>query len=75
MAEKAYVTTKGQFVIPARRRLGIRNGTMLSVDEENGRLVVQPVTREFIESLKGSLKGGASEGSVLSDRACEEGDP
>ncbi len=56
------VTTKGQFVIPARlrRRLGIRSGTVLAVEEDHGRLILQPVTREFIASLKGSLKGGAS---------------
>lgn len=62
MAEKAYVTTKGQFVIPARlrRRLGIRSGTVLAVDEENGRLVAQPLTPEFIDRMKGSLKGDPS---------------
>jgi len=56
------VTVKGQVVIPAllRRRLGIKRGTLVSFLEENGHIVVQPVTREFIRRLRGSLKGGPS---------------
>lgn len=60
--DTATVTTKGQLVIPARlrRRLGIRKGTLVSFTEENGRLLLQPVTPEFIRSLRGSLKGEPS---------------
>jgi AbrB family looped-hinge helix DNA binding protein len=59
--DKGIVTTKGQLVIPARlrRRLGIRKGTIVSFQEEAGRLIVQPVTPDFIDRLKGSLPGGA----------------
>ncbi len=61
-AETATVTSKGQLVIPARlrRRLGIRKGTRVSFVEDNGRLILQPVTAEFIRSLRGSLKDGPS---------------
>lgn len=61
-AEMATVTTKGQLVIPARlrKRLGIKKGTRVSFVEDNGRMIVQPVTREFIRSLQGSLKGEPS---------------
>ena len=57
--ETGTVTVKGQVVIPAplRRRLGIKKGTVVSFLEENGHIVVQPVTREFIRRLRGSLKG------------------
>jgi AbrB family looped-hinge helix DNA binding protein len=60
--QTSVVTTKGQLVIPARlrKRLGIKKGTLVSIVEENGRIVVQPVTREFIRGLRGSLKGGPS---------------
>lgn len=60
--ETATVTSKGQLVIPARlrRRLGIRRGTRIAITEDNGRLILQPVTREFIRSLQGCLKGGPS---------------
>jgi len=60
--QTSVVTTKGQLVIPARlrKRFGIKKGTLVSFVEENGRLVMQPVTREFIRGLRGSLKGGPS---------------
>jgi AbrB family looped-hinge helix DNA binding protein len=61
-AETSVVTTKGQLVIPARmrRRFGIKKGTTISFLEEGGRIVVQPVTRQFIRGLRGSLKGNLS---------------
>ena len=60
--ETSVVTTKGQLVIPARlrRRFGIKKGTTVTFVEDDGRLIVQPVTREFIRSLRGSLKGEPS---------------
>ena len=60
--ETSVVTSKGQLVIPAklRRRFKIKKGTLVSFLEDNGRLVVQPVTAEFIGSLRGSLKGERS---------------
>jgi AbrB family looped-hinge helix DNA binding protein len=65
--ETSVVTSKGQLVIPARlrRRYGIRKGTLVSFLEDKGRLIVQPVTPEFIQGLKGSLKGGPSSLEVL----------
>jgi AbrB family looped-hinge helix DNA binding protein len=54
-------TSKGQVVIPAkiRRRLGIREGTYIQiyVDDVNKRLILTPVTREYIHSLRGKYKG------------------
>jgi AbrB family looped-hinge helix DNA binding protein len=57
--ETSVVTTKGQLVIPARlrRRFGIKKGTMVTFVEDDGRIIVQPITREFIRGLRGSLKG------------------
>ncbi|MDH5505817.1 MAG: AbrB/MazE/SpoVT family DNA-binding domain-containing protein [Anaerolineae bacterium] len=56
------VTSKGQIVIPAaiRRKLGIKAGTKVYVFEENERVVVQPVTREYIHKVRGSLKGAGA---------------
>ena len=61
-AETSVVTTKGQLVIPARlrRRFGIKKGTTISFLEEGERIIVQPVTRQFIRRLRGSLKGERS---------------
>jgi AbrB family looped-hinge helix DNA binding protein len=54
----ATVTSKGQLVIPSRlrRRYGIRQGTQVVFCEENNKLILQPLTPEFIRSLRGSLK-------------------
>lgn len=61
------VTSKGQLVIPARlrRRFGIKRGTVVAFMEDGGRIIVQPVTREFIRGLRGSLKGEPSALDVL----------
>jgi AbrB family looped-hinge helix DNA binding protein len=69
--ETSVVTTKGQLVIPARlrRRFGIKKGTIVTFMEDDGRIIVQPVTREFIRGLRGSLKGEPSAlGTLLEER-------
>lgn len=72
--EVSVVTTKGQLVIPARlrRRFGIKKGTTVSFLEDDGRIIVQPVTREFIRSLRGSLKGEPSALEVLREERQRE---
>lgn len=61
-SDTSVVTAKGQIVIPAkiRRRFGIKQGTVVSFIEENGRLVIQPITQDFIRTLKGSLRRAAT---------------
>ena len=61
------VTTKGQLVIPAklRRKHGIRKGTRVAITEDDRRLVLQPITEEFIEGLWGSWKGEPSASDFL----------
>jgi AbrB family looped-hinge helix DNA binding protein len=63
----ATVTSKGQLVIPSRlrRRYGIRRGTRVVFREENNKLILQPLTPEFVRSLRGSLKGGRSSLKLL----------
>lgn len=73
----AYVTSKGQVVVPARlrRKFGIKPGTRLNFSEEEGRIVVQPVTKEFMDSFCGIFKLQPGEKSavkeLLEDRARE----
>jgi AbrB family looped-hinge helix DNA binding protein len=52
-------SSKGQIVIPAalREQLGIKAGTRLALTPEEGRLILQPVTEAFIDSVMGSCKG------------------
>jgi AbrB family looped-hinge helix DNA binding protein len=55
-------SSKGQIVIPAalREELGIKAGTRLAVAREENRLILQPVTEDFIDSVMGSCKGDDS---------------
>jgi AbrB family looped-hinge helix DNA binding protein len=75
--ETAYVTSKGQIVVPARirRKFGIKEGTRLNFTEENGRIIVQPVTKEFIDSFCGVFPSKPGEKSavqeLLEDRAAD----
>jgi AbrB family looped-hinge helix DNA binding protein len=60
--EAAYVTSKGQLVIPARirRKLGIKPGTKVCFVEREGEILFQPVTKEYIRSVCGMLKSPTS---------------
>ena len=75
--ESAYVTSKGQVVVPARlrRKFGIKAGTRLNFSEQGGQIVVQPVTKEYISSFRGIFKLKPGEKSavreLLEDRAKE----
>ena len=61
-SDTSTVTTKGQLVIPSRlrRKFGIRKGTQVVFLEQDQRLILQPLTPEFIRALRGSLKSGPS---------------
>lgn len=67
--EAAYVTTKGQLVIPARirRKLGIKPGTKICFVERGGEILFQPVTKEYIRNMSGILKSGTSVTAELLD--------
>jgi AbrB family looped-hinge helix DNA binding protein len=54
----AYVTSKGQLAIPAklRRKFNIKKGTRVNFVEDGGKIIMQPVTRAFIDSVCGMLK-------------------
>jgi AbrB family looped-hinge helix DNA binding protein len=56
--DTAYVTSKGQLVVPARlrRKYGIKPGTKICFIERNGEIVFQPVTPGYIRSVCGMLK-------------------
>jgi len=54
-------TSKGQIVIPSkiRKQLGIKDGTYLQIDvnTETKQIILTPVTREYVRSLRGKYKG------------------
>ncbi len=54
-------TSKGQIVIPSsmRKKLGIREGTRIQIelDEDAKEIILKPITREYVHSLRGKYKG------------------
>lgn len=55
---------KGQIVIPAsiRKKYNINPGTPVNVIEQDGRIILEPVTRDYIKKLRGiAAESGALE--------------
>ena len=67
-------TLKGQVVIPAtlRKKLNIHQGTRLSVEEKNGKIIMEPLPDDFIKASRGMLKTkGKTLQRLLADRKFE----
>ncbi len=77
MKVETRVVTKGQLVIPARlrRRFGIKKGTLVAFVEDDGHIIVQPVTPEFIRSLARLAERRTVRARSLAGRAQERPDP
>jgi len=58
---ESYMTAKGQIVIPSkiRQKFGIKEGTrvQVDVDEQGHRIILTPITRDYIQNLRGKYKG------------------
>jgi AbrB family looped-hinge helix DNA binding protein len=79
MADEMLVTcatTKGQVVIPSavRRKMGITEGTRIQVevDEEHQRIILTPITRKYIHSLRGKYKGKHLLEALAQEKAAEK---
>ena len=61
------ISSKGQVVIPAqlREQFGIKKGTRATWREENGRLVLTPITERRIREAMGCLKPAPGEPSAF----------
>lgn len=68
-------TSKGQVVIPSkiRKQLGIKDGTYLQIDVNlvTKQIILTPVTREYIHSLRGKYKGKGLMKSLMADKKRE----
>lgn len=55
--ETSVVTVKGQVVVPAkiRKKFGIKKGTKIAFIEQNGKLIIQPLDKNYFERLAGVL--------------------
>jgi AbrB family looped-hinge helix DNA binding protein len=56
--DSVWFTTKGQVVIPVwlRRQFGIEEGTKASVTATDEGILLKPITRAYIKSLRGKHK-------------------
>ena len=70
---ETYATVKGQIVIPSllRRKYGIKAGTKIQVYEEDGRIILQPITRDYIRSVRGLFKGSGAMKVLIEERKRE----
>ena len=71
--ETVRFTTKGQVVIPAkfRREFQIEEGTKASVTITPDGILIRPITRSYLKSLRGSLKGQGVLKAMMVDRKHE----
>ncbi len=72
---ESYATAKGQIVIPAslRRKFGIKKGTRIEIqaDERTQSIVLKPITRDYIHSLRGKHKGKGLLKSLMAEKKVE----
>jgi len=68
-------TSKGQIVIPAsiRQKLGIKAGTRMQivVNENTHEIILRPITREYVHSVRGKFKGKGLLRALMADRKKE----
>jgi AbrB family looped-hinge helix DNA binding protein len=71
--EMVYFSVKGQVVIPRRLRkeFEIEEGTRAQVTSTPQGILIRPVTRAYIRSLRGSLKGSGVMRALVEDRKRE----
>lgn len=72
--ETAVVTTKGQIVIPVsiRRKYGIKNGSRVAFIEQEGKLIIQSLDKEYFNKLAGILnEKGKMLKSLMDDKKKE----
>jgi len=71
--DTVYFSVKGQVVIPRwlRRQFEIEEGTRAHVMATPQGILIKPVTRAYIKSLRGSLKGRGVMKALMEDRKRE----
>ncbi|MBL8091616.1 MAG: AbrB/MazE/SpoVT family DNA-binding domain-containing protein [Anaerolineales bacterium] len=67
---EAFITVKGQIVIPAelRRKYGITPKTRIVIVDTGKEIILRPITREYLKSLRGSLKGSGALEVLMEER-------
>ena len=72
--DTVYFSVKGQIVIPRwlRKEFEIEEGTRAYVQSTPQGILIKPVTRAYIKSLRGSLKGKGVIKALMEDRQREQ---
>jgi AbrB family looped-hinge helix DNA binding protein len=68
-------TQKGQIVIPSkiRKKLHIKKGTKLYIQEEGMHMIIKPANREYIKSLVGMYgEGGNHAEAFIKERRADD---
>ena len=70
---RTLISSKGQVVIPAelRERFGLEKGTPATWTEEQGRLVLTPITKQRLREIRGFLKPAPGEPSMFEELFAE----
>jgi AbrB family looped-hinge helix DNA binding protein len=73
---ETYATVKGQIIIPSkvRRRFGIKEGTriQIEIDEQTSRIILTPITHEYVRSLRGKYKGRGLLKALMAEKKKEK---
>jgi AbrB family looped-hinge helix DNA binding protein len=66
-------TSKGQIVIPSsiRRKLGIKEGTRIHIEENGNEIILKPITREYVHSGRGRFRGKGLMRALLTEKKRE----
>ena len=66
-------TAKGQIVIPSsiRRKLGIKEGTRIQIEEHGNEIILKPITREYVHSLRGKFRGKGLMKALMAEKKRE----
>jgi AbrB family looped-hinge helix DNA binding protein len=67
------VSSKGQVVIPAelREKFDLEKGTAATWSEENGRLVLTPITEQRLDEIMGFLRPAPGKPSMFDEHFAE----
>jgi AbrB family looped-hinge helix DNA binding protein len=73
LGDKVSFSVKGQIVIPRalREEYAIEEGTRAYVEATSEGILIKPITKKFIRSLRGSLKGTGVMKAMMEDRKRE----
>ena len=66
-------TSKGQIVIPSsiRRKLGIKEGTRIQIEENGHEIILRPITRDYIYSVRGKFRGKGLMKALMAEKKRE----